>query len=274
VDERDEAEAAIRKKARSRAALLTGSGFGLLGHSWTAGLGYSTYPLMIAAIAALSLRPGPTTLWMTIGALVLPLLFTVVERMAVGKIAYRPASRPISDQRHLVWTVATVGLTVLAALSCLIPNFGSLVMAGSGMSPLLEPGDRLIYRKHVEPEKLVSGRVISFGVSDRSSWGTPGEVVIARILAGPGDRLSTRGNHYVVNGEEKSEVSPTGKYRVDVMVPPEPETLVIPHDSYFLVQDQPSDALDSQTFSYARRADVISTLHWLVSPRVLFRVIQ
>src|SRR5205823_1057502 len=81
----------------------------------------------------------------------------------------------------------TVGVVLL------FTRLGSLQMAGSGMSPTLEMGERILYEKRVESALLRHGTVIVYRLSDRSAWSGPGSLTISRILAVPGDQLSVSG---------------------------------------------------------------------------------
>jgi signal peptidase I len=163
----------------------------------------------------------------------------------------------------------------LGASVCLLMNFGSQLMRGEAMSPVINPGELLLYHKRVVATDLVPGKVVSFGTSPDSSWGRPGDVVLARILAAPGDALAIREKQYDVNGKDSGiEVSPVGHFRVVVNVPESPEQIKVPPDCYFVVQEQPPKALDSRTLSWARRPNVIATKLWLVSSRGLGKPLE
>ena len=162
----------------------------------------------------------------------------------------------------------------LAAV-CLLVIFGTQIMRGEGMSPIINPGELVLYHKRVVATDLAPGKVVSFRTSPDSSWGRPGDVVIARILAGPGDALAIRERQYEVNGKDSGiEVSPVGQFPVVVDVPEAPENITVPPDCYFVVQEQPPKALDSRTLSWARRQDVIATRLWLVSKRGLGKPLE
>jgi len=71
-----------------------------------------------------------------------------------------------------------------------------------------------------------------------------------------------------VNGEETDvEVSPVSRYRMVVHVRGAPAQIIVPPDCFFVVQEQPSKALDRRTISWMRREDVLGTKLWLVSLR-------
>jgi len=114
------------------------------------------------------------------------------------------------------------------ALVVLFLGFGSVQMAGDGMSPTLEKGERLLYSKRVDPYRLRPGTVIAYHLSGESAWGQPGWLTISRILAMPGDRLAIRAETYVVNGKVGPTVAGTQPYAPVVRVPLEPDALTVP----------------------------------------------
>jgi len=68
---------------------------------------------------------------------------------------------------------------------------------------------------------------------------------IKRIVAGPGDRLSVRNGHPVVNGEEKADESyimPCGSAPACNL----PRTITIPPDHYFMMGDNRGASDDSR----------------------------
>jgi len=68
---------------------------------------------------------------------------------------------------------------------------------------------------------------------------------IKRIVAGPGDRLSVRGGHPVVNGVEKTDesyINPCGAAPSCNM----PKTITIPPDHYFMMGDNRGESDDSR----------------------------
>lgn len=84
-------------------------------------------------------------------------------------------------------------------------------------------------------------------------------MLLGRIVAGPGDRLSVRDGRYVVNGQAGRPVGPTGAYKVLTSLPAEPESAVVPDRSYFIALDNPTECLDSRTLSWVSRGQIISS---------------
>jgi signal peptidase I len=268
----DEPANTIRKTARLRSSFLPGTGFALLGYPFAASIGLIFAALAIARLVLVSFSPSTREVWLASGSMLLVIFFWLVEFIIVGHIAIRPSGESAFVSRHIVWAcVLAYSATILAA-GCLVLNFGAFQMRGEGMLPIVYPGERILYHKRVDQAELVRGRVLTFLISPDSSWGHHGDVVLARILAAPGDTIAIRAGHYEVNGKRSGvEVSPVGQLPVVVDVPEVPEKLSVPRDGYFVVQEQPSRALDSRTISWARREDVLATKLWLVSARALLK---
>ncbi|MGN6274465.1 MAG: signal peptidase I [Solirubrobacterales bacterium] len=73
-----------------------------------------------------------------------------------------------------------------------------------------------------------------------------GETFIKRIVAGPGDKLSIKEGHPVVNGVEKKDepyINPCGN---DPEVCELPKTITIPPDHYFMMGDNRGESDDSR----------------------------
>jgi hypothetical protein len=270
----DEGENAIRKAARRRSALVPGTGFALLGNPRAAGLGLALTALGIASVAVVSFWPGRLTSGLTLACILASIVFWAVESIATGRIVIHPSGEASFLSRHFMGACALTYIFAIAASACIIVNFGALILRGEEIVPLAYPGERILYHKHVEADDLVPGRLIAFRVSGKSTWGQPGAVIMGRILAAPGDAIAIRGPRYLVNGSESVEVSTTSGYRVVLEIPESPAQLIVPADCFFVVQEQPSKALDSRTLSWAQREDVLATRFWLISLRALGQTLR
>ncbi len=263
----DDTEQKIRKSARRRSSLLPGMGLALLGYPIPAVLGLVLMVLVFGAMVAVCFYPSPPLAWLILAALIISILLWAIEYMAVGRIMIRPSGETNPFSRHFKWICALCYIGVAAASICFYLHFGSLIMQGDGMSPIVLPGELILYHKRVVETDLVPGRLITFKVSSMSSWGRPGEVVMGRILAGPGDAIGIQRARYRVNGKESVEVSDVGRYKVVVDIPRAPAEAPVPPDCFFVVQERSSKALDSRTLSWARREDILATRLWLLSRR-------
>jgi signal peptidase I len=270
----DESEQAIRRAARKRSTLLPGAGLALLGYPVPAVLGVAGMVIFLAAVAVVCVYPNAVMTWLAFAFLVGSALFWGAEYLAVGRITIRPSGEFSPITRHFKGVCVIVYSGLLAAMVCLLLNFGTLELRGDGMNPTVFAGERILYHKKVAAADLFRGRIIAFRTSARSSWGVPGQIVIGRILAVPGDAIATTGARYQVNGKESVELSPVGAFRVVLDIPETPEQTIVPSDSFFIVQEQPSKALDSRTLSWAKREDIYATNLWLLSRRALGQALK
>ncbi len=273
-DQMEESQQAIRSAARMRSAHLPGAGFALLGYPVPAALGLAAMAVFVAAIAVVSFYPGAGMAWLALAILLGSTLFWVVEYLVVGQITIRPSGESSSISRHFKGVCAIAYTSLAAATFCLVLNFGTFLLGGEGMNPIVSPGERILYHKKVVAADLVPGRINAFQTSARSSWGVAGAIVIGRILAVPGDAIAIRGTRYHVNGKERVDVSPLGSHRVVLDIPETPAQTIVPPDCFFIVQEQPSKALDSRTLSWAKREDILTNQLWLLSRRALGQALQ
>lgn len=265
---------ALRRSAALRSWLCPGAGFALLGRGTWALASYLIAVAALGGIAWLIIDPGAPALWATVSLVGVSTLVWVGEQFAVKRVASGPPQPALLAGGY---PIATAVIWVGAALLLLLffPRYGVLQMAGSGMSPTLEIGERFFYAKRVRPERLHRGSVIIYRLSARSAWGQPGWLTTSRILAVPGDRLSERDGRYLVNGQPGGEVAVLGEHRAVVQVPAAPATLTVPADCYFIVQDSPGRSFDSQVLSWAEAGDVESTQCYYLSPsRGMFKLVE
>jgi signal peptidase I len=227
-------------------------------------LAMATYLSSLASLGAMTwvvFEPGAVHLWVMLAVLAVAIVLWLAEQTVVKR-----SDRTTSITRLLVdgfFIAAAAGwIGAVVVLFLLLSRYGSLRMAGSGMSPTLERGERLIYAKQVDPLLLQQGTVIVYRVSSRSAWGPPGSLVISRILARPGDQLSVRGNKYLLNEDEGPSVAGTGEFKPVVEVPAAPKGLTIPAGFYFVVQESPTGGYDSRVLSLVESSEIVSTRLW------------
>jgi signal peptidase I len=249
---------ALRKKAFRRSWLCPGAGFALLGRTI---LALATFVVSLCAMASMAwaaLHPGAGTLWAFAVLFVLAATLSIMEQIAVGRMAaYAPGPRFLVD--GFPFAVSGIGLAAAIVLIVILSSFGSLRLAGSGMTPTFEKGELFLYHKRALDDRLVRGRVIVYKLSDHSAWGQAGVLMVSRILAVPGDRLSMQGEHYLLNGEPGPAVGATGQFAPVIAVPRTPETIQVPENCYFMIQDSPAGGFDSRVLSWAQRKDIVST---------------
>ena len=159
--------------------------------------------IALTSISLVSFYPGGVLTWLALASVLGAILLWVVEYPIVGRIMIRSSGKPSLISRHFLWVCAVAYGGAVAASICLLLNVGSLIVNGDGMNPVVLAGERILYHRKVVASDMVPGRIIAFKVSARSSWGSPGQVVMGRVLAVPGDAMSIRGTHYQVNGTHK-----------------------------------------------------------------------
>jgi signal peptidase I len=249
----------LRAQAVRRSWACPGAGFALWGRP---ALAISSYAASLAAIGALAwLVVDPRSraaLWVTPVLVGVATVLWIVEQMGLKRLSSRPP-RPRILVGGIVVASAVIWFAAVLLLLLLFSRFGSLKIAGSGMSPTLANGQRALYEKRVEPQRLRRGTPVLFTTSDRSAWGQPGWLVAARILAVPGDQLSTSDGKYVVNGQTGPAVSELGSYPAVILIPAAPETWTVPQGRYFVVQDSPSGGYDSRVLSWVEPNEFVST---------------
>ncbi|HEX5714121.1 MAG TPA: signal peptidase I [Solirubrobacterales bacterium] len=161
--------------------------------------------------------------------------------------------------------VVIVALALALALAIQAWLIKPYQIPSESMEPTLDVGQRVLVNRFVyhlnDPEP---GDIVVFhppaGADNGTECGVtpqPGEPCpkptptqsdqnfIKRIVAGPGDKLSVKNGHPVVNGVEKAEESyivPCGNAAACNM----PKTITIPPDSYFMMGDNRGASDDSR----------------------------
>ena len=130
------------------------------------------------------------------------------------------------------------------------------------MSFTFDPGERMIYHKRPNVGSLKPGALLIYENSESSAWGHPGDQMISRILANSEDRISIKDGYYEVNGRQSSKVGSTGDFKVTLEVPTYPDTIQVPENSFFVVQE---GGFDSQVFSWVHKDSILGTRIWSLS---------
>jgi signal peptidase I len=250
-----------------------GAGFAVLGRHGLALVTYLTSLATLGASAWLVIDPGPAPLWATLGLLAVAAALWVAEQVGIKRL--RPqAPKPRFLVGGFLPASAAAWLATAVVLTLLFSRFGSLQLAGSGMAPTLERGERVLYEKRVDPTALRPGTIIVYHLSARSAWGEPGWLVISRILAVPGDQLSIHDGRYLVNGRPGPLVAETGRYQPVVRIPFAPESLTLPDSCFFVVQETPTGGFDSRVLSWVETRDVVSTRLYYLSGRGILKPVE
>jgi signal peptidase I len=251
-------EASLRGKAKLRLWVCPGAGFALIGYPVGALVTFLTALSVLPLVVWFSYQPGAASGWALIVVGAFSLCLNLAEYRAVRRLPLRdPAPRFLAGgfalAASLVWLLAAAAVVVF------VTSFGSLVMAGSGMAPTLARGERLVYHKHIDWGRVKPGAVIVYKNAEDSAWGQPGWLITARILAGPGDRLSIRSGRYLVNGKLGPPFGSSGEFTPVLDVPDAPNSVTVPDDCFFVVQDDSANSFDSQVLSWARKPSIVGS---------------
>jgi signal peptidase I len=256
-------EGELRRKAARRSLVCPGSGFALVGYRR---LAIASFAISVAALLSfgwIALEPAAVPLYTAAALLAACALLAVLEQLAVKRASPCAVGPVLLVEQFGIASVA-IWLLGAVALALIFTNFGSLRVAGPGMEPTFKPNAFLMYRKRVDWQAIRPGSVILFANASDAAWGKPGWLVVSRILAGPGDRLSIDGDNYTVNGPVASAVASLGSHKVRINVPSAPETVLVPGGCYFVVQDSPSQGLDSRVLSWVRKESIVGDTIWQV----------
>jgi signal peptidase I len=253
-------ERETRARAASRSWICPGSGFAQIGHAPAAIAMYGVSLGVLPVLVWFASDPSAASLWTTVAMLVVYGFLWFGEQIAARRAKLGPSGPAVLVSGYVAAS-AVMWLAYAAGLILLLASFGGLRMGGAGMSPTIEMGERLVYHKHVDWRRVQPGAVVVYRNPEGSAWGQPG-LIISRILAGPGDKLSIQDAHYVVNGTAGPRVADAGRFKTVVDVPSAPKTLTVPEGSYFVVQDSPTGGIDSRVLSWVRTGDIVSSRLW------------
>ena len=251
-------EKELRGRARRRASICPGAGWALLGYSKRGATVLIIVAVCLASLAWLVLALSSASIWAAAIATLVAAAVWTIELLDTGWCVVRPSADSLLVRRFAMTTIvvwfAGLAIPLLVAL-----RFGSIEIADDRMAPAIEPGERLIYHRHVAEGDLREGTVILYRLPPHAKGGTPGELVIARILAAPGDELTIQGGHYLVNGQVSRYRPIVANPKAPLSVPAYPKKLRVPELRYFVVQDSRDTGIDSQQLDWARRVDLVST---------------
>lgn len=267
------ATASLRRKAMVRSWICPGAGFALLGLAGIASLTFAVTAALLPASAWLVFEPHSRSAWTWLGVFGVAASLSVTEQFVTKR-----ASARLSGPSFLVggfpFAAVVIWVAVIGTLALLLTGFGSLQMAGGGMSPTLLKGERLLYAKGAGAGRIGRGAVVIYRLSKESAWGQPGWLTVGRILALPGDRLAIRDRSYAVNGELGPQVAVTEPYAPVIQVPPEPEAIKVPSGCYFVVQDDPPNGYDSRVLSWVEENAIVGDRLFYLSGRGLVKRVE
>ena len=235
--------------------LIPGFGFAVRGHHWPAaiGVGLNATAYLAALVFVLSFRPGAA--WLCLYASMGLLLFALVESIVSRRLGRRPARGAVAIYGSIA--LADYGLLAVAAV-LFVQNIGVIGVDGDVMSPAMESGDAYLFFRPHDADDLQRDRVIIFELDSDCTVGEPGQMIVARILAVPGDELAIRRGRFRVGEEDGGLASDFGSHGTAVDISTKRRTLTVPAECYFVVQDDRRNGLDSRVLSWARAENVVS----------------
>lgn len=266
-------EVAIRSKAYLRSWICPGAGFALVGSGTLAITTFFASLCLLPIIVWLVFQPSRPSFYMTLVMVIIASVLWVVEQITVKKVAIRPPNPQMLVGRFIL-SSCIMWLAMLVVAGIILTSFGALRMSGTGMQPTLKKGERLAYYKHVDWSRVKYGGILVYRNAGDSAWGKPGWLLVSRILAVPGDKISIANGKYMLNGKSGPQVSSLGKYEAVIDVPLSPATLTVPDDCYFIVQDSPSGGFDSRVLSWVRQDKIIGSRLWYASSRGFFKAVE
>lgn len=268
----DADERRLRARARRRAWFCPGAGWALLGRSRWASVTFCMYLVFLAALGWFIISTTPSALWVTVAVLAALVVAWTIEIAATRRAAIEPATpgwlaRGFWPATALAWAAS------LAIPALLAREFGWTVI-GEGMSPAIDIGESVLFRRRVSPHELCDGAVVLFRLPPQTRVGEPGMLLAGRLLAVPGDTIAIRKGKYVVNGETTNYLAEKNLAGAAVDVPKWPQTLKVREERYFIVQDSPRPGLDSRSVSWLHDRDLVSARLIHVSGGRLFRPVE
>lgn len=183
-----------------------------------------------------------------------------------GFKVYVPLPGPKGRLGEVYGLVVTTAIALILALAIQAWVAKPFQVPSGSMEPTLEIGDRIIAnRMSYKIGDPSIGDIVVFhppagidtescGVEKSISEPCPmptadrsGQYYVKRIVAGPGDTLSIKDGHPVVNGVEKTDepyIRPCGvNMRCNM-----PSTITIPPDHYFMMGDNRGESADSRVW--------------------------
>jgi signal peptidase I len=259
----------LRRQARRRAWFCPGAGWALLGHPGRAGLTFFSYAALLVSALWLIWRLSAVALGLTAAFFLATLVIWSIEIARLGRAEVRPA--PAAWLVRWCWPITTLVLLASVAVPLLVLlELDVTRVNGDAMLPSIAPFEPLVYHRRPNRDDLAPGSIVLCKLSDDTRVGRPGMLLIGRVLALPGQKLSIRKGAYAVDGEKTDYLADVHLDRPAVDVPKWPKEVTVPDERYFVVQDSPRPGLDSRSFSWVRWQDMEGTrIHYLRPDRLL-----
>ena len=260
---------AFRKLARRRAWICPGSGFALIGRKPLGRLTYLTGIAAFAAATATALHPSAALLQATFAAVVVATLLWIIEIITVSN-AWPPGDAAVAAGRRHITGALILTLTAVAFGLAMFRSFQLIAIQDEGMAPVVWSKERLLFHRHVDRDRLQRGSLVLFELPPENNITEAGTLMLGRIMAVPGDKISLSNFRYRVNDALEGTTPPETDLPKALDVPREPTSLTVPADCYFIVQDNHETGLDSQVVGWAKLERIVSTSLFQVDRKPLF----
>lgn len=183
----------------------------------------------------------------------------------------------------LKWGLIIIGIGAAMFLVQLVLGlfFANAGVTGESMAPHLNPGDRLVVRRHAEIHRF---DVITFDSPEE-----PGRAYIKRVIGLPGDTVAVRRDVLYINGRRVKEPFITPAFKRKVMAFEAKQngetgnspaftpnfslaslkatrTRTVPEDAYFVLGDNRPVSYDSRKFGFVKRSKVFGVVKWRYWP--------
>jgi signal peptidase I len=262
----------LRKQARRWAWFCPGGGFACFRQPIAAAVTY--YSAMATLIAALVLAWSPSGAWLA--ATLVLLAFGTIAWIAEIITTYLAWTTPeaVTSARSYRLKGVILWLLVAAFGGSVAMNYRVVEIASDGMSPTVQLGNRVLYRRGVRSADLTPGTLILFKLHADNKAKEAGSLEMARILAVPDDVMQSRGGMFYVNERAEKAIGPAGDYPRVLVIAGPPGTAKIPKGCYFVVQDSRENGLDSRVLALAHREDIVSAQFFSLSSFPPFKPIK
>jgi signal peptidase I len=187
----------------------------------------------------------------------------VLTRPAAPAPATRVASTRTERRRHRRLLVRLVlFLTAVALAAWLLQGYVAQPFSvhGAMMAPTIQPGDQILVLKSAFVSSPVrDGQIVvirpSRFLACAVAGGSSGDLAL-RVVALPGQRISSAGNTIIVNGRplrERGWFDPRFGQVGSTPIPP----TTLAADQYFVLGDDRADACDSRVFGPVARSSIV-----------------
>jgi len=260
-----------RKAARRRALICPGAGWSYLGRPGFARLTFGVTLAMLLVASWAAWRPAAAAAWTALALLAAALVLIVVELFQTYVAWPTPramaAAPPTRGRSYVAGAVVLTAAAVLLG-TLIATSYRPLVIQGDAMVPTVSNGDQLYFRMGVDRTELKPGKLILFTCSPKSIMTTPGDHMLGRIIAMPGDAIELREGIYYVNDVSVRRAGSRGPDQPALNIPEATRSRGIdkphvparvPPDCYFVVQDSIEGGRDSRVLSWVELENIKST---------------